>query len=168
MKHVRGNVNGLALDLVGPSTVVSDAPSNGANVSLGHGDGLSIIEGLDSSKNVQVLLHNVGKLHQHVRTRLRSNLLPYCLEGFSSRGDGYVDILFRGFANRRNDFLGGGIDDFKFLLVNALNPLVIDEAGGRMLVNSYSGRSFYSFSKTLSNAVVLLKLTGQSAADKYP
>ncbi|KAJ3486862.1 hypothetical protein NLG97_g6532 [Lecanicillium saksenae] len=42
---------------------------------------------------------------------------------------GEVDILLVTLADGGDDLLGGGVDDFKLLLVDTLNPLVVDEPG---------------------------------------
>lgn len=130
MEHVGGNVDGLAFNLVGPSSVVSDAASNGANVTLSHGDGLAIVKRLNGSEELDVLLNEIGKLDHQNGSLLGSNLLPCGLEGLAGGGDSKVDILLGGFANGGDDLFGGGVDDLELLLVNTLNPLVVDETIG--------------------------------------
>jgi hypothetical protein len=61
-KHIRGNINSLALDLVGPSTVVTDGSNYSAHVAPGIGDGLAVIERLDGGKEILVRLKEVGEL----------------------------------------------------------------------------------------------------------
>lgn len=128
MEHVGGNVNGLALNLVGPAAVVSDAGSDGANVTLGHGDGLAIVERLDGGEEVEVLFHEVGELDHHVAPLLGRDVLPRGFKGLASCGDSDVDIFLGGFADRGDDLLGGWIDNLELFLVDTLNPLVVDEA----------------------------------------
>ncbi|KAI6769769.1 hypothetical protein HG530_004398 [Fusarium avenaceum] len=74
VEHLGGNVNSLALDLVGPTTVVSEAANNGANIATGVGDRLSVVERLNSSEEVKVLLSNIGKLQEKVASALRGDL----------------------------------------------------------------------------------------------
>lgn len=46
---VRVGVDGLALNLVGPATVVTQTTGGGVDISLGHEDRLAIVERLDRS-----------------------------------------------------------------------------------------------------------------------
>lgn len=128
MEHVWRNINRLALNLVGPAAIVPNATNNGANISTSHGDGLAIVKGLDGSKELKVLLDQVGKLKQQVSTLLRGNLAPRALEGIASSLDGNVDVGLGGFVDGADDLLGGGIDDLKGLLLDTLDELVVDEA----------------------------------------
>lgn len=88
MQHVRGNVDGLALDLVGPTTVVAQAADNSANITLGHGNGLAVIEGLDSGEEIGVLLGELSKLDEQGATGLGGGLLPLALKGLAGGGYG--------------------------------------------------------------------------------
>ena len=56
-----------------------------------------------------------------------SSVLPDSLEALARSGHSDVDILLGGFADRGDDLLVGGVDDLELLLVNTLNPLVVDE-----------------------------------------
>lgn len=128
VEHVGGNVDGLALDLVGPTGVVSQAANDGTDITAGVVDGLSVVERLNSGEELLVLLGEVGKL-QHVGTSLLgSSLLPFALEGLSGSGDSKVDILLGTLADGGDGLFGGGVDDLELLLVNTLNPLASDEA----------------------------------------
>jgi hypothetical protein len=88
VEHVGGNVNGLASDLVGPSTVVAEAGNDGTDVAAGHGDGLAVVEGLDSSEEVEVGLGEVGKLKQQLAAGVGGRLAPCGVEGLAGGGDG--------------------------------------------------------------------------------
>lgn len=44
VEHVRLNIDGLAGDLVGPSSVVSNASDDSTNITACQGDGLAIVE----------------------------------------------------------------------------------------------------------------------------
>lgn len=129
MEHIRGDVDGLALDLVGPAAVVPQAAGDGADVALGHGKRLAIVERLDGGEHVQVLLDKVGELGQHDAALLRGGLLPDAIEGFAGGLDGYVDVLLGGLVDGADDLLVGGVYDLERLLVDALNPLVVNEPG---------------------------------------
>ncbi len=127
MEHVGGDVGGLAGDLVSPTGVVADASDNGANITPGHGDGLAVVEGLDGGEEVGVLLDNVGELVHESAAVLGGGLLPGGVEGLAGGGDGEVYILLGGLADGGDDLFGRGVDDFKLLLVNPFDPLVVDE-----------------------------------------
>ena len=127
MEHVWCNVDGLAHNLVGPTSIVPDARSHGTDVSLGHRDGLAVIERLDGGEEGEILLNEVGKLG-HVNTALLGcDLTPGPLEGLACGSDGNINILLSGLGHRGDDFLRSWVDDLKGLLVNTLNPLIVDE-----------------------------------------
>lgn len=88
-------VNDLSVDLVGPPTVVSEDVGSGLDITLGLGNGLSVVEGLDGGKEEQVLLEEVRKVVQVPSTVLGSDLGPLALEGGTGSLDGNVDILFK-------------------------------------------------------------------------
>lgn len=127
VEHVGGNVKGLSLNLVGPATVVSDASNNSADIASGHGDGLAVVQRLDSGEKVEVLLGEISELEHQAATLARSDLSPCCVESLAGSGNGKIDILLGTFADRGDDLLGGGVDDLKLLLVDTLNPLVVNE-----------------------------------------
>lgn len=127
MEHVRSNIESLALNLVRPPSVVSYAADDGPNVASCHGNGLAIVERLDSSQQVQVLLRQVRKLEQQNAALLGCGLAPDALEGLSRSGDGKVDILLCGLTDGADDLLCCGVDDLEGLFVDTFNPLVVDE-----------------------------------------
>lgn len=93
VEHVGGDVNGLAVNLVGPSTVVADARNNGTNIATGHGDGLSVVERLDGGEEVDVLLSNIGELEHQLAALVCAGLAPCRVESLAGGGDSQVDIL---------------------------------------------------------------------------
>lgn len=99
VEHVGGNVDGLALNLVGPATVVTDAGGNGADIALGHGDGLAVVKGLDGGEQVEVLLDKVGELEKQAAALRGSDLAPCGLESLAGGGDGEIDILLGGLTD---------------------------------------------------------------------
>jgi hypothetical protein len=129
VEHLGSNINGLALDLVGPTTVVSEAANNSTDIATGVGDGLSVVERLNSGEEVEVLLSEVGELEEEVASGLGSGLPPLALESLAGSGDSQVDILLGTLADGGDDLLGGGVDNLELLLVDTLNPLAVDEAG---------------------------------------
>lgn len=56
-------------------------------------------------------------------------LLPGCVESLAGSRDGGIDILLSSLADRSDDLFGGGVDDLELLLVNTLDPFVVDEPG---------------------------------------
>jgi hypothetical protein len=105
-KGVRVGVDGLSLDLVRPSSVVTETARRETDVALGQHDRLAIVERLDSSKGLKVLLNQVCQLVEILPALLRSDLAPLALEGLASGSDGNVNIFLGRFVNRGNDFLG--------------------------------------------------------------
>lgn len=129
VEHVRSDIEGLALDLVCPTSVVPDATDDGTDVTPGHADGLAIVEGLDGGQQVEVLLGEVGELEQQDAALVRGGLAPRSLEGLAGGGDGEVDVLLGSLAHGADDLLCCGVDDLEGLLVDGLYPLVVDEPG---------------------------------------
>ena len=121
-------IDGLALDLVGVAGVVAEAADDGTDVTLRHGDGLAVVQGLDGGEEVCVLLGDIGQLVQKLASLLRGDFAPLALEGLAGCGYSNVDILLCGLADGADDFLSRGVDNLEGLLVTTLNPLVVDEA----------------------------------------
>lgn len=127
MEHVWANVKGLALDLVCPTSVVPYAADDGGDVSLCHGDRLAIVKRLDRSQQISVLLEEVGQLQKVQTPLLGRRVPPYALEGLAGGGDRDVDIFLSTLVDGADDLLGRWVDDLELLLVDALDPLVVDE-----------------------------------------
>jgi len=77
------SVDSLSLNLVGPATVVSDAARSSGNVTLGHGDRLSVVKSLDGCKDLSVTVEEVGKLRKQLASDLwcywrRVSILEMC------------------------------------------------------------------------------------------
>lgn len=80
-------VDNLALNLVGPSTVVSQAARGGHDITGGHGNGLSVVERLNGGKGLDLTLHQVGKLAEKLAT-VATGLVPPCaFKSFARGGD---------------------------------------------------------------------------------
>jgi hypothetical protein len=129
VESVGGGVNDLALDLVRPTTVVPQAADAHADVDLGHGDGLAVVERLNRGEQVQVLLEQVGELHEKSATVLWGLFPPWALEGLACGGDGNVDILLRGLLDRGDDTLVCGVDHIEGPALCGFDELVVDEPG---------------------------------------
>lgn len=87
VEHIGSNINGLALDLVGPTTVVSEAANNSTDITTGVGDGLSVVKRLNSGEEVEVLLGEVGELEEKVSSGLGSSVLPLAIKSLAGSGD---------------------------------------------------------------------------------
>jgi len=117
VEGVGGGVNDLALDLVRPATVVPQSTDTHADVDLGHGDGLAIVERLNRGEQVEVLLEQIGELHKKSAAVLRGLFPPWAFESLACGGDGDVDVLLRGFLDRGDDALICGVDHIEGLAV---------------------------------------------------
>ena len=131
VESVGSSVDDLAGDLVRPTTVVSEAADAHADVNLGHGDGLAVVERLNSSEQVEVLLEQVGELHKKSATVLRGLFPPRALKGLACGGDGDVDILLGGLLDRGDYALVGGVDNIEGPALCGFDELVVDEPGRR-------------------------------------
>lgn len=121
------DVNGLAVDLVGPATVVSDAGADEGELSGSQRNGLAVVVTLNGGELFGISVDQVGKLHQHAATVGGGGLPPCCVESLASSGNSNVDILLGGLADRGDDVLSGRVDDFELFLVNTLDELAVDE-----------------------------------------
>ena len=122
-------VDDLTLDLVGPASVVPQATSGSGNINvLGHGEGLAVVESLDSGEKVGILEEQVSKLDQKLATVLGCLLPPGTVEGLAGSLNSDVDILLGRLLNACDNLLCGRVDDLKGLSVNGLDELVVDEA----------------------------------------
>ena len=85
-------VDGLAMDLVCPSAIVSQAPRGQLNVNLCHRERLAIVQRLDGGKGIRVFVEEVAEFRQHLTPDGGKSLSPDAIEGFASGLDGNVDI----------------------------------------------------------------------------
>lgn len=121
-------VNDLALDLVCPTTIVSQAAGAGGDIDIpGHAERLAIVQSFNGGEEISILLEEFGKLEKKLSTVLGCLLPPWTIEGFTGSSNGDVDVLLRGLLNLANDFFGRRIDDIEGLAVNSLDELVVDE-----------------------------------------
>jgi hypothetical protein len=126
-KGIWVGVDNLALDLVGPASIVSQATSNHRNINLCHSDGLAVVERLDGSQEVGILLNQIGELNQQLATVLWGLLSPCALECLAGSSYRNVDIFLCGLVDRADNLFGGRVDGLEGLAVNTLDPLVVDE-----------------------------------------
>lgn len=127
VEHVGGNVKSLSLNLVGPATIVANASDNSADITSGQADGLAVVQRLDSGEKIEVLLSQIGQLEHQAASLAGCDSFPCCVESLAGCGNGKIDVLLGTFADGGDDLLGCGVDDLKLLLVDTLNPLVVDE-----------------------------------------
>lgn len=128
VEGIRCSIDNLALNLVCPTTVISQAASAHADVDLGHGDGLAVVQGLNSREQIEVLLEQVGKLDQQLTTVLWSLLPPWAFEGLAGCCDCDVDILLGGLVYGGNDLFIRWVDDLEGLSVYTFDEFIVDEA----------------------------------------
>lgn len=136
MEHIGLDIDGLTLDLVGPAGIVSEGANDGGDIATGVGDGLSVVERLNSGEDLAVLLGDIGELVQEETTLVRGSELPGGVEGLAGSGDSKVDILLGTLADGGDDLLSGGVDNLELLLVDTLDPLAVNEAGEGVLVRN--------------------------------
>ena len=120
-------VNGLAVDLVGPATVVTKTSGGVGDINLGHGDGLAVVQSLNGGQDLDITLEEVGQLGEEAATLGGGHLSPDTLEALAGSLDGNVDILLGGLVHRDNGLLVGGVDGLEGLAVDALDEFVVDE-----------------------------------------
>lgn len=110
---VGGGLNGLALDLVGPTSVVTNAGDGVGDVNvLSPAESLAVVQSLDSSELIEVGLHEIRELVQEGAT-LGTGCVqtPDGVKGLLSGDDGDIDILLRGLGDLGDQLAVGGIDD---------------------------------------------------------
>ena len=128
VEGIWAGVGNLALNLVGPAAVVSQAASRHADIDLGHVGGLAVIERFDGGEEIKVLLEQVGELDEELSTVLRGLLPPWALEGLAGGSYGNVDILLGSLVDGASDALVRWVDNLEGLAVLRLHELVVDEA----------------------------------------
>ena len=126
-------IDNLALNLVGPTSVVPQTSSGSRYIDvLGHAEGLAVVEGLDSSEKVGILEEQVGKLDKKLSAVLGCLLPPGPVEGLAGRLDSDANILLASLLDACDDLFCGRVDNFEGLAINRLDELVVDEAFPRV------------------------------------
>jgi hypothetical protein len=128
VEGVRSSINHLALNLVCPASIISEAADASSNIAHGHGDGLAIIQRLNGSQCLGLPLKEIRELVQVLATIAWRNRAPFSFKCGASGLDGNVDILFGGFVNMGDDRLVRRIDDLESLAVNSFYKLIVNEA----------------------------------------
>jgi len=128
-------VDDLALDLIGPTSVVPQTSSGSRYIDvLGHAEGLAVVEGLDSSEKVGILEEQVGKLDKKLSAVLGCLLPPWPVESLAGRLNGDVNILLAGLLDVCDNLFCGRVDNLECLAVNGLDELVVDEETSGLVV----------------------------------
>ena len=128
VKGIRCSIDYFTLNLVGPATVVPQTANGAGQVTLpGHGEGLAVVESLDSGEEVGVLLEQVGKLDEKLSSVLWCFLPPGTVESLASSSNCNVDIFLCSLMDRADDLLSGGVDDLKRFAIDPLDELIVDE-----------------------------------------
>ena len=127
VEGIGGGVHDLALDLVCPAAVVSQAAGAHADVDLGHVDGLAVVEGLNRGEELDVLLEEICERDKVLATVLWSLLPPWALECLAGCRYGNVDVLLCGLVDLASHALVRWVDDIELLALNTFHELVVDE-----------------------------------------
>lgn len=127
---IRGSVNDLTMDLVGPTSEVTVAANASRDIIVsGNGEGLSVIDGFESSKLILITLHKISQLVDQDTTVSGSYLGPDVLVRGIGSFNGSVDIFLSSAVNLANDLFSGWVDSFNEGTVTG-NELVVDEKVG--------------------------------------
>lgn len=121
-------INGLALNLVGPAAIVSEAAHTRANVNFGHAESLAIVQSLDGGELIQVLLEEVRQLRQTFATLLGRDEAPCLLEGLPRGRYGDVDIFLGGLVYGCDGLFSARVDRLEGLSIYSFDKLIVDEA----------------------------------------
>ena len=128
-QRVGVGVDDLAVDLVGPAAVVSEAAGGVGDVGQGHGQRLSVVQSLNTGEGLRVLLKQVRELGQHAAALGRGDLCPGAVEGLAGGGDGDVDILLGRLLHGADGLFVVGVDGLERVAVDGLDEFVVDEPG---------------------------------------
>lgn len=164
VERIRIGVNDLALNLVCPSTIISQTSSAQADINLGHVDRLAIVHRFNSCELVEVLVKEVSELHEILPSLLWGDFSPCPFEGLAGNGDSVVDVFLCGFVDGYDGLFGRGIDALKGLAILAFHKFVVDEAEWVMISKeSFGGVVFAVRGIGLTAARRLPATTAQSS-----
>jgi hypothetical protein len=114
-KLVLAGLDGLTVDLVGPSTVVSEDGSGFSDIeTLGNGKSLSVVEGFEGSKDIDISLHQGSDLHEQLASLETWNVeSPGGVEGIVGGIKSDFNVGSETLGDLDKDFTSGGIVDAK-------------------------------------------------------
>lgn len=150
----------LALDLVGPSTVVADAACSQIDVDIGHSQSLAVVERFNGSESACMFFHQIGQVGKIASSCAGVDLAPFALKSLAGCRDGDVDIFLRRFMDSDDGFFVCRVDGLKGLAVGAFDPFVIDEAEPRLLAKCYAWVGHSRFSK-VGQSIMTMVTTGR-------
>lgn len=120
-------VDGLTVDLVGPTAIVTQAGSGATHVDLGDVESFTVVDGFDGGNDIQIPLKEIGQLEEQTSTLGGSDLAPVRLKAMAGSSNRYVDILLSTLMKGSDGFLVGRVDGLKGLAFDTLDPFVVDE-----------------------------------------
>jgi len=114
-KLVLAGLDGLTVDLVGPSTVVSEDGSGFSDIeTLGNGKSLSVVEGFKGSKDVDISLHQGSDLHEQLASFETGNVeSPGGVESIVGSIKSDLDVGSETLGDLDENLTGGGVVDTK-------------------------------------------------------
>lgn len=139
------SIDDLALDLVGPATVVPQTACGHADIDLSHRDSLAVVQRFNGSQLISVRFNELRELHEPLAALLRCDLMsPRALKGLARGLDSKVDVLFGGFMQAADDALIGRVDGLEGLAIYTFDPFVVDEPEdqGQFTLSSTSRRNW--------------------------
>jgi hypothetical protein len=140
IKVARTRVNNVTIDLVGPAAVVSDTVCRELDINSGKGKRLTIVEGLDRSKGLSMLLNLVSEVVKESTSVRRVTKTPV-IKGSLGGLNGKLNIGLASFVNFSNLLFSGRVFNGEFLAILRLDKLVVNEKTSRLLVGFAVGKS---------------------------
>lgn len=130
--------HGLALDLVGPASVVAEAVDDEVEVSgrsvcfAVSGVRFAVVQRLELAKVRAVSFNEISKLVQQVAAAGCVHGPPGRAEGKGGAGsvDSEVDVSFIGLLHLADDLFGGRVDGGEGLAADRVDELAVDEQAG--------------------------------------
>ena len=112
-KLVLAGLNGLTVNLVGPSTVISEDSSGFSDIeTLGNGKSLSVVEGFEGSKDIDISLHQGSDLHEQLASLETWNVeSPGGVKGIVGGIKSDLDVGSETLGDLDEDFTSGGVVD---------------------------------------------------------
>lgn len=110
---VLAGLNGLTVDLVCPTTVVSEDSSGFSDIeTLGNSKGLSVVEGFKGSKDIDISLHQGSDLHEQLASLETWDVeTPGGVEGIVSGIKSDLDVGSETLGDLDEDLTSGGVVD---------------------------------------------------------
>jgi hypothetical protein len=112
-EFVLAGLDGLTVDLVGPSTVVSEDGSGFSDIeTLGNGKSLSVVEGFEGSKDIDISFHQGSDLHEQLASLETWNVeSPGGVEGIVGGIKSDFNVGSETLGDLDEDLTSGGVVD---------------------------------------------------------